>query len=194
MTLQLTKKHSFDPVLDSQKIYRRILEAISNPGQTVSIQDCADKLYGDHPAFLAVAMALLDNEVSFHVSGNSSLADEITSLVHAKQERVEAADFIFVCDLRNMKFVINNAKYGTHCDPHKSAIVIIQNDSESSVHQTLSGPGINGRVELFSTQAIKDALLIRERLNHEYPLGIDFLFISSAGALQAVPRLVKVVK
>ena len=194
MTLQLTKKHSFDLVFDSQNIYRLILNAMSNPGEVVSILKYADKLYGDFPAFLSVAMTLLDNEVCFHVCGSDSLTDEISSLTHAHPDEIEAADFIFVCDIYHLEFAIKNSKSGTLTDPHKSALIIIQNDSERSLHTTLSGPGIDLQSEHLLTVTAKDAIMIRDSLNHECPQGIDFLFISSLGEMFAIPRLVKVVE
>ena len=194
MTLQLTKKHSFDAVYDSQKVYRLILEAMSSPGEIVNIKEYADKLYGSYPAFLAVAMTLLDNEVSFHVCGNNPLTDEIASLALAKWEKIEAADFIFVCDLNYMEYAIETAKCGTLADPHKSATVIIQNNGISALCLTLSGPGIDGQAEVMLTQAAKDAITIRDAHNYEYPQGIDLLFISGAGELLAIPRLVRVVE
>ena len=194
MTLQLTKKHSFDLVFDSQMIYRLILEATSNPGKIVSLQKYAAKLYGDDPVLLAVALTLLDNEVNFRVFGNNSLSDEISSLTNAQPDESEAADFIFICDSNDLKLAIENAKYGTLNDPHKSAIVIIQNDNLPSRPATLSGPGIDGRSEHILTQTVTDAIMIRDTLNFEYPLGIDFIFISCTGDLFAIPRLVKVVE
>ena len=193
MTLPLTKKHNFDLVFDSQMIYRLILRAMSNPGEIVSLQKYAIKLYGDDPVLLAVALTLLDNEVSFHVFGNNSLSDEISSLTHAEPDEIEAADFIFVCDIDYLELAIENAKSGTLNDPHKSATVIIQNDTVPSLHTTFSGPGIDGQSQHILTQTVTDAIMLRDKLNFEYPLGIDFLFISSFGEMLAIPRLVKVV-
>ena len=194
MTLQLTKKHSFNLVFDSQIIYRMILEAMSNPGKIVSLQKYEKKLYGDDPGLLAVALTLLDNEVSFYVFGNDSLSDEISSLTHAEPDGIKSADFIFVRDQNDLKLAIENAKYGTLDDPHKSATVIIQNDNVPSQHTTLSGPGIEGRSGHMFTQTVTDAIMIRDTLNFEYPLGIDFFFISCMGDFLAIPRLVKVVE
>jgi len=194
MTLQLTKKHNFDAVFDSQKVFRLVLEAMSNPGRVFSIQEYADKLFGDYPAFLAVALTLLDNEVNFHVCGNQSFADEIVSLTLAKSVNIEEADFIFTGNPDCIECAIENAKCGTLTDPHKSATVIIQNDGAPDCRLTLSGPGINGQAEIPATQTMKDAIVMRDAQNYEYPEGIDFLFISGAGELFAIPRLVKVVE
>ena len=191
MTLRLTKKHNFDIVFDSQKVFRLILEAMSNPGTVVNICDCADKLYGDNPVFLAVAITLLDNEVSFHACENTSLSDEIASLTFAKKDPIESADFIFAGTPRSAECAIENAKYGTLADPHKSATVIVKNDGVPACLLTLTGPGIDGRTTIQTTQTAADAIAIRDALNYEYPEGIDLIFISSAGELFAIPRLTR---
>jgi alpha-D-ribose 1-methylphosphonate 5-triphosphate synthase subunit PhnH len=191
MTLRLTKKHNFDAVFDTQKVFRLVLEAMSNPTRAVNIKEYADKLYGDHPAFLAVAMTLLDNEVSFNTCENRPLSDEIASLTLAKREKIEEADYIFVCDPNDIKNAIGNAKRGTLADPHKSAAVIIKNDGVPDGGLTFSGPGIKENITVQATRTVKDAIALRDAQNYEYPEGIDLIFISEKGGLFAVPRLVK---
>ena len=194
MTLQLTKKHSFDIVFNSQKVFRLILEAMSNPTKTVNIKEHAEKLFGDHPALLAVAMTLLDNEVSFNTCENRELSDEIASLTLAGREQIENADFIFVCNSDDINDVIENAKCGTLADPQKSTTVIIQNDGEPDCRMTLFGPGIDGQIEVEVSQMVKDTIMLRDAQNYEYPQGIDLIFISSDGELFAIPRLIREVR
>jgi len=191
MTLQLTKKHDFDMVFDSQKVFRLVLDAISSPGKVVDIKETADKLFGRNRVLLTLAVTLLDNEVSFNACDNDSLTEDITSLTLAGWERVEAADFIFINDPDHMEYVIKNAKYGTLADPHKSATIIVQNDNEPVDRMILSGPGIDGQIEVSVSNTVKNAVLIRDAQNYEYPQGIDFLFISGAGELFAIPRLTR---
>jgi alpha-D-ribose 1-methylphosphonate 5-triphosphate synthase subunit PhnH len=205
VTLQLTKKHSFDTVYDSQKVFRLILEAMSNPARVVNISDYAIKLFGEktertgHTAvfttrslvFLALSMTLLDNEVSFNACENQSLTDEIVSLTLAKRETIEAADFVFVCEPNDTKNVIESVKCGTLSDPHKSATVIIRNDGEPTCPLTLSGPGIDGNITIQTTQTVKEAIELRDAQNYEYPQGIDLIFVSGKGELFAIPRLTR---
>jgi alpha-D-ribose 1-methylphosphonate 5-triphosphate synthase subunit PhnH len=176
MISTLSKKHSFDSVFDSQRVFRLVLEAMSNPGRTVHI--------GGGP-FLSLALTLLDNEVSFYAWGE--LSDEIVSMTLSKRDDMESADFIFTQDIS----VIEAAKCGTLADPHKSATVIIQNDGDPIRKLTLSGPGIDGRVEIQASQTVKDAITLRDAQNYEYPQGIDLSFVSADGGMFAVPRLVK---
>ena len=182
MTLQLTRKHNFDVVFDSQKIFRLILEAMSNPTRVVNIKE-----YGDDSVFLAVAMTLLDNEVSFNTCGNETLSEEISSLTLAKRENIENADFIFTNDVK----YIENFKCGTLADPHKSATVIIRNDGDPACQLTFYGPGINGLTTVQVTQIVHDAIILRDAQNYEYPQGIDLIFVSGAGELFAIPRLTR---
>lgn len=39
--------HTFDEVFDSQKVFRKALEVLSNPGRTLSIAGQSEKLYGE---------------------------------------------------------------------------------------------------------------------------------------------------
>jgi len=194
MTSTLLRKHSFDTVFDSQKVFRLLLEAMSNPTRVVDISAYADKLFGDHSMFLAVAMTLLDNEVSFNACDNQSLTDEIVSLTLAQRETIDSADFVFVHDPSELKNVIENVKCGMLSDPHKSATVIIRNDGEPVCRLNFSGPGIDGRTTVHASQMLKDAIILRNEQTYEYPQGIDLIFVSNIGELFAIPRLVRVVQ
>ncbi|MDR0490169.1 MAG: phosphonate C-P lyase system protein PhnH [Oscillospiraceae bacterium] len=194
MISTLSKKHNFDIVFDSQKTFRRILEAVSNPVRTVNINECAEKLFGDHQVFLAVAMTFLDNEVSFYTCDNSALSNEIEYLTLARQDKLDSADFVFVSNPNKIKNVIENAKCGTLSNPHKSATVIIRNDGEPICQLTFSGPGIDGYVTIQATNAVKNAVSLRDMQNYEYPQGIDLIFASSNGELFAIPRLLSAVQ
>ena len=191
MISTLTKKHHFDTVFDSQKIFRLILDAMSAPLKTVNIKEYADKLAGNRSELLAIAMTLLDNEVSFDTCGDNALSEEIASLTLAKKEQVEHADFIFVFDPADIKSVIENAKCGTLTDPQKSATVIIHDNGKASCRMMFSGPGIDGSAEAEIPQTAKVAMELRNAQDYEYPQGIDLIFISDEGELFAIPRLVK---
>lgn len=188
MTSTLIKKHQFDTVFDSQKVFRLLLEAMSNPLRRVTIREFADKLFGEYPAFLAIAMTLLDNEMRFSTCENKELSDEISTLTLAAKGPIDTADFIFVCDPNDIKSVIGAAKCGTLSDPHKSAIVIIRNDESVQYPLTLIGPGIDGIITPLVSQIVKDTMILRDMQYYEYPQGIDLIFITSAGELFAIPR------
>ena len=188
MISTLSKKHSFDTVFDSQGVFRLILEAMSNPARIVSISEYAAKLSGGYPAFLAVAMTLLDNEVTFNACENEALSREIASLTLAGKDGIESADFIFVSDLSDVENTIENLKCGTLSDPHRSATVIIRKGDGPAGWIKLSGPGIDGRAAVHATRTVRYAIMLRDARNYEYPQGIDMLFVSDDGELFAIPR------
>jgi len=190
MISTLSRKFSFDLVFDCQKVFRLVLEAMSNPARVVRIREYADALFGDQPTLLALAITLLDNEVSFDACENKSLTAEIASLTLARRAVLKSADFVFVSDPCRVKEVIENVKHGTLSDPHKSATVIIRNDEEPAFWLTLSGPGIRDHATVHVSKTVVDAVRIRDEQNYEYPQGIDLIFVSSAGELFALPRLV----
>jgi len=168
-----------------------MLEALSNPGTPQELGRYADKLYGDRPACLAVATTLLDNEVSFHVSASSELAEEIHALTLAEEACAASADFVFVCDPDQLEQAIETAKCGTLSDPHKSATLIIENEGAPVCRLLLSGPGIDDQKELWATERFRDAIALRDAQRYEYPQGIDLFFLSRPGELVAVPRLTR---
>lgn len=188
--LQLSRKHSFHEIFDSQGVFRLTLEAVSNPARTVSIGPYANKLFGGRPAMLALAMTLLDNETCFNVRGDQALAGDIVSLTLARECAPDTADFVFVCDAGALEQVIQSAKCGTLADPHKSATVIVQNDGEADCRLALYGPGIDGQVSAVVSPTVQAALRLRDAQYYEYPQGIDLIFVTG-GALFAIPRLVR---
>jgi len=181
--------HSFDEVLDAQKVFRLVLRAMANPATAVDIGEAAARLYGAAPELLAVAMTLLDNEVGFSACGDDALAGRIISLTLAREESLENADFIFVSDTRHLKDAIQRAKCGTLSDPHKSATLVVGIDDGKGATLRLAGPGIRGAAEIRTSKAVEEALGIRDAQGYEYPQGIDFIFVTGNGALFAVPRL-----
>jgi len=190
MISTLAIKHNFDLVFSSQKVFRLILEAMSNPTRIVSIRQCASSLFGDQPTLLALAITLLDNEVSFNTCDNHSLTAEIESLTLTKKAGLEYADYVFVSNPNKIKDVIEKLKHGTLADPHKSATVIIRNDGDSDCLIKLSGPGIDGQAEVWVSKTVSETMQLRDEQNYEYPQGIDMIFVSSKGDLLAIPRLV----
>ena len=69
--------HTFDEVFDSQKVFRKALEVLSNPGRTRSIAEQSEKLYGEQPGLLALAMTLLDAMRFYLSSGIQMLLQDM---------------------------------------------------------------------------------------------------------------------
>lgn len=187
----MKKIHNFNEIFDSQKLFRLILKSMSNPLETINIDEFSKKLFGNSPCFLAVAMTLLDNEVTFNAGENKELSENIISLTLSQQSEIQNADFIFLDDNNKLKDIISKAKCGTLKDPHKSATIIIKDTSMDINNLCLYGPGINGTKEFDITVTILNAIQIRDNQFYEYPCGIDFIFIKENGDMMSIPRLIK---
>ena len=77
--------HSFDEVFDTQAVFRKVLEAMSNPARTVSIAEQKSRLFGEYKEFIALAVTLLDNEVTFSGCGNEELERDIQLVTLSEQ-------------------------------------------------------------------------------------------------------------
>lgn len=186
----MKKLHSFDEVFDGQKVFRLVLEAMSNPGRKVSISEKAEKMYGDNKAFLALAITLLDNEVSFSTCYNKDLAENISLLTLSKEDTSENADFIFVENEELLEEVFSKAKCGTLEDPQKSATIIIKTDESSKTTLSLYGAGIDGTQNFEMPLLVQKAIDIRKQQNYEYPQGVDMIFVTNKAEIFCIPRLV----
>lgn len=187
----MKKIHSFDEVHDTQQMFRLLLKAMSNPLQQVDIRPYADRLYSSEKAFLAIAFALLDNEVTFCSFENDILDDSIQSLTLSEKVDCAAADFIFVSNRAALYDAIHHAKTGTPADPHKSATIIARIDGDEDATLTMSGPGINKTISLVVDPLVIDAVIKRDEMGFEYPQGIDLIFVDGQNRLFAIPRLAK---
>jgi alpha-D-ribose 1-methylphosphonate 5-triphosphate synthase subunit PhnH len=187
----MKKIHTFDEVYDSQRLFRLILTALSNPTRTVNIKEFSNKLFGKSPEFLAVALTLLDNEVSFYTNEDKELARDIVLLTLSKIEKINNADYLFVTDITKLQNSVQNSKCGTLRDPHKSATLIIRIDDKKDTDLTLYGAGIDKTISFKTSAAVKAALDIRDSQFYEYPQGVDLIFVTDDGDLFAIPRLTR---
>lgn len=189
--MTLTRKHSFDPVYDAQIIYRLLLKAAANPTRIVNIKPYADKLYGEYPALLALAFTLLDSAVGFCVCENPALSDDIACLTRSEAVSAHRADYLFITDPACLEDAIHRAKCGTPEDPHRSATLIIFDPNPASREIQFVGPGIDGTSALPVSDTVRFAVRLRYAQYHEYPRGIDLVFVSGDGDLLVLPRLVR---
>lgn len=188
----MKKLHEFDEIFDGQAVFRALLTAMSNPGHRVSIREQANKINGEYDYFLALAITLLDNEVTFSTCGNGKLSEIIPLLSLSNEVDMENADFIFLETKNQLSAVFAKAKYGTLADPQKSATLIINTELVGGNEMELYGAGIDGTIKLKLSDTISEAIQIRDEQMYEYPQGIDMVFVSSDGEILCVPRLVLV--
>jgi alpha-D-ribose 1-methylphosphonate 5-triphosphate synthase subunit PhnH len=196
-----------------QQAYRLLVHATSFPGSVIDLAPLFDERHGSEPApatAMLLARTLLDAEVTFSCSTSFDELSplELAQVTYARPATAESARFLIVCHRDadeqdgGLCEAIDRANAGTLSDPHLGATVIgllpsIANDArevpaDDRVALTLSGPGIDGSRELFTT-APTEWIERRAERNREFPLGIDLLLFSRTGQLISLPRTTQVV-
>ncbi|TBL70524.1 phosphonate C-P lyase system protein PhnH [Paenibacillus thalictri] len=156
---------AWDPVHDTQAVYRMLLEAISRPGTLVHIGPMIAKLPENmkcSPAAAGLAHALLDGEVRFAVrlEGQDVLPSYIRRMTFCRETALDEADYIFADGVMpevDIEALLHAVKRGTLTAPDESATLFIrvqalcENESScadecesppSQVQPELSGAGI----------------------------------------------------
>ena len=168
MVKELKLAYEFDFVFDGQKVFRKLLHALANPGTIGSIGHQAGKFAGSHQALMALGCTLLDNEETMYVEKNPVLSADLHSL--------------------------KNIKHGTYADPQQSATVFLQcTELAGRESMTLEGPGIKDRLTVEVYPYIKKVTALRQSLQIEYPLGVDLVFADVTGNIMGLPRLCRMI-
>jgi alpha-D-ribose 1-methylphosphonate 5-triphosphate synthase subunit PhnH len=183
-----------DPVLDSQRTFRHVLDAMAHPGRVISVDV---NLLAPRPlqvATAAVCLTLLDFETSLwmDLDERSDVAGWLRfhcgcPLVHSPS----AARFGLISrEYRSP--ALDQFNSGQDEFPEESATLIIQVlGFTSGSGRSLRGPGIE-RVEHLEVQGLPDDFWTAWQLNQRlYPLGVDVLF-TAGSTLVALPRTTEV--
>lgn len=184
--------HTFDEVKDSQKVFRRLLDAMANPGRVCEIGEQSAKLFGKNPNQLALAMTLLDGSVSFCAPGNPELEEQIVLLTHAKKKEAAEADYLFAAARDGLGELIGQVREGTLEDPHTSATLILSVESTAAdACVELSGPGVDGTLSMKVPAEVLHAISLRDQQEYEFPKGTDDIFVLPGSRILCIPRMVK---
>ena len=184
-----------DPVFDSQRIFRRLAQAMSLPGTVVTIDgiDLPD-FEGVMPASAAILMALADMETAVWIEDGlcpPGLSDYLrfhTGAAAAK--RREDAVFALI-DGGSGDSAFDEFNLGTDEYPDRSATVIVQvegfGDGEAKI---IDGPGIKEPREI-SVRGLAAGFWPQWTANQEsYPRGVDLFLVSGRDVL-GLPRSVR---
>lgn len=185
---------TFDEVQDCQEIFRLLLHAASYPGEIVSIAAQAGKLAEKDKILLSLAFTLLDKETTFTVVDNDILAQTIAQLTYAKSLK-EQAGLIFITkhyQSVEMNEIIAQAAPGTLTEPHLNSVLFIMVDGFVETGTVnLQGPGIKDSKPVGLTEYAIEWLNQRDRMEYEYPTGIDIFLVTLTGEIMAIPRKIK---
>jgi alpha-D-ribose 1-methylphosphonate 5-triphosphate synthase subunit PhnH len=181
-----------EPVLESQAVFRAVMEAFARPGQVrplPSVSDAPPPLSG---TAAAIGRALLDYETPAWLDATLAAVPEIAAWIRFNAgARVTAdprqATFAFIADPLGApafdQFSLGTAEY-----PDRSTTLVLQVRSFGCGERlSLSGPGTAGRGSL-SAEPLPADLCERLAGNRAiFPRGVDVILVSP-NSVAALPR------
>ena len=180
-----------DPVLDSQRAFRAILDAMDHPGRVVELPDCQEAPAPLYAATAAVCLALLDFETPVWLDGRAATPETLAFLrFHCGCRLVDEpaqGRFAVVSEPGTMP-PLGAFDLGSDESPERSTTLVVQVETlVAGRGRSLTGPGIRVEARL-EARGLPDALWRDFRQNHGlFPRGVDVLF-TAGRQLAALPR------
>ena len=192
----VTRELAYDPIFDAQKHYRKLLDSMARPGKINQLDDVSIKPPGGwSKAAMFIGFALLNREVSFWVNpDDQELSQYVQHQTSARVCEVEhAADFVFLQGEVSCAH-FPEWKLGTLAYPEESATLIIQlrglslTPMRDAIALHLKGPGVLGTKVVYVTGVWPTYLELLQKVNAEYPLGVDVFFVDQDDQFIGLPR------
>lgn len=180
-----------DPVHDSQRIFRGLLEAMAHPGRPVALGAGIEGPVPLDPATAAAALTLTDYDTPVWIDWIADTPQVRSYLKFhcgcAIVERSQDAAFAVISDPENMPRLALFAQ-GLDKYPDRSATLLLQVPSlEQGPKVTLTGPGIQ-ETAAAAPAGLPDWFWNDWRLNAtQFPLGVD-IFLTCGEAVVGLPR------
>ena len=180
-----------DPVLDSQRVFRGVLDAMAEPGRVITLDAPPSAPSRLHPATVAIALALLDFETPVWLDAAAGTPEAVAHLrfhcgcpIVADPAR---ARFAIIGDPDAMpEIAVFDA--GSDEYPDRSATLIVQAGTlRAGRGCRLTGPGIVTEARL-EVGGLSGRFWEALRGNHaRFPRGVDVL-LAAGPSLAALPR------
>lgn len=176
-----------DPVMDAQRCFRALLDAMARPGTIACVPGSGGPL---EPAMAAAILTLVDHETPFWLDPRLAAARDWVAFHCGAPE---------VSDIGACRFAVSGSlpdlsslPAGTHEEPESSATVICRVDSlGSGPPLRLTGPGLR-EPALFRAEGLPADFVSVWTTNHAlFPRGID-LILCAGERMTALPRSVAI--
>lgn len=187
-----------DPVLDSQAVFRLVLDAMAKPGTVHSVSDfLTDIPLGLHRATAACLLCLADYETPVFLPQwlqNSAVKGFLAFHTGAPvTDKPEEAAFAVVegdsHESRLSDFAPGDDRY-----PDRSATLLVQCALlEGGERILVEGPGIKTRKTIAPSDLRHDFWLEVDANHALYPRGVD-LILCSGDRLMALPRSTRIIR
>lgn len=177
-----------DPVLESQRVFRVLLEAMARPGRVLRLESSARGVAPFAAEAMALALTLLDGDTPTWIDRPTPAIEAHLGFHCACPlvQRREDARFALISSPATLDgfegFALGTAEY-----PDRSATLLLQVETVSARGVRLRGPGIETNLG-FGAAPLPEGFWRWAQVNHGlYPLGLDLVF-AAPGRLAAIPR------
>ena len=184
-----------DPVFDSQRIFRRLVRALSLPGTVVTIDGIDLPAFeGVMPASAAILMALADMETAVWIEDGlcpPGLSDYLRFHTGAPAAKQRKQAVFALIDGGSGGSAFDGFNPGTDEYPDRSATVIVQVEAFGTGEaKIIDGPGIKEPREI-SVRGLPAGFWPQWTANQgKYPRGVDLFLVSGRDVL-GLPRSVR---
>ena len=182
-----------DPALDSQRIFRVVLEAMAHPGRVVTLPTPVEVPSPLTAGAAALCLVLLDFETPLWLDRQAATTAGIDYLrFHCGVSIVEKPEVAVFALIAGAAAMPSLAVFASGSDeyPDRSTTLIVQVQAlRSGTGRRMTGPGIDGEVRL-EVEGLSDGFWPMWLENNMlFPRGVDVLLTAGAEAV-ALPRTV----
>ena len=158
--------------------FEALLWALSRPGQVKALPEPGETL---------VIEALIDRECRVH-SADPALLPRVMQ-TGAEVAEIDQADHVFLGSLRDAD-VLKSLSMGSDLYPDDGATVVVRAQFGTGQRLRLTGPGIEGQVEL-RVSGLPEGFWETRSAVMRYPMGFEIFLIDGADVL-GIPRSTQV--
>ncbi|PSH69783.1 phosphonate C-P lyase system protein PhnH [Phyllobacterium brassicacearum] len=187
-----------DAVLNSQEVFRALMDAMANPGLVIPVRDLVNAPAPLQPVMAAIAATLFDHDATVWCDKAIAGSDAATGWLKFQTgleltSTPSDAQFALIRDVDTMPSFEAFAK-GTSEYPDRSTTIILQVAGfDGAEVLTLQGPGIE-HTRSFAPSRLPKLFIDQWAANRAaFPRGVD-LILAGKGALAALPRTTRVLK
>ena len=174
-------------IIHDHHTFRIILQGMSHPGKIYSLP-------GAHKTGLVDLLGcLMDNEVSFAVIDDREVEASLAQHTGSRPVPPKEADYIIVPH-GTTGGMLAGLKRGSleYPDTGATIIYLVEELGEEKGGIVLSGPGVKSTISLHVKGIHESEFKYLQKMNSEFPLGIDALFLDKSGRIACIPRSSKI--
>ncbi len=185
-----------DPVLNGQRVFRAIMDALSRPGRLLAIEPPPEPPAPLTAELAAVALTLCDHDTPVWLDPALLEADAVCQWLafHTGAPPItepQEAAFALISDAALLPS-LERFSQGTDEYPDRSTTIVVALPAlEGGAPLTLRGPGIKGEATIAPVGLPTDFVAQRADNEARFPRGVDLLLVAPGGVI-GLPRTTRV--